>query len=155
MSSALAIILAAGMAVGNGPEKVSGEREQWLDLRGEWEGTLMHGIGQGSILIREGIWCLNNMTDEGRGELRVGRGESRWLGIYRQDGDRLIICNREARQGRPKWSVSEITPGLTCLGPTLNNTLGLQTLKELDQLLAVKFPGERARVPVGQRLVQA
>jgi SRSO17 transposase len=53
-----------------------------------------------------------------------------------------------------KWSVSEITPGLACLGRALNNTLGLKTLEELDQLLAVKFPGERAGVPVGERLVQ-
>jgi hypothetical protein len=38
MSLALAMILAAGMTVGNGPEKVSGEVKQKLDLRGEWEG---------------------------------------------------------------------------------------------------------------------
>ena len=40
MSSALAMVLMAAMTVpGNGPEKVSGEVEKRLDLRGEWEGV--------------------------------------------------------------------------------------------------------------------
>jgi len=40
MSSAFAMILMATMAVpGNGPEKVSEEVEQRLDVSGEWEGV--------------------------------------------------------------------------------------------------------------------
>jgi hypothetical protein len=38
--SALAMILVAAMGLpGDGSEKVSGEMEQGLDLRGTWEGT--------------------------------------------------------------------------------------------------------------------
>jgi hypothetical protein len=46
MSSALAMILTAAMAVpGNGPEKVSGEIEDGLNLGGKWEGILYHRMG--------------------------------------------------------------------------------------------------------------
>ena len=50
MSSALAMVLMAAMVPGNGPEMVSGEVEQGLDLSGEWEGGIMEK--NGAVLYR-------------------------------------------------------------------------------------------------------
>jgi hypothetical protein len=99
--SALALVLAAGMVLGDGPGRTSGEVEQGLDLRGRWEGTYIAGIGQGGLMSREGIFGLDDLTDEGGGKLSSGRGKNRRLGIYRQDDDNLIFCIREAGKGRP------------------------------------------------------
>jgi hypothetical protein len=110
MSSALAMVLMAGMAVpGNdpNPEKVTGEVEQGLDLSGEWEGTSTDGIAMGEVrLVKDkGKATVHNpavraygrfgfkVVDEGGGRLRILIGERESLGIYRyQDDDHVIIC---------------------------------------------------------------
>lgn len=99
--TALAMILTAAMAdPGNGPDRVSAEMEQGLDLSGEWEGTWefhrresfrikltpteFHiDKGESTAILRNPI-----IFDEGKNKLRL-RGS---LGIYQQDGDRLLIC---------------------------------------------------------------
>lgn len=103
--SALAMILTATMAVvGNGPEKVSDEVEQRLDLKGEWEGTWNTHLGKRFLIrLTPTEFHLDNgettgvlrypMSDEGNGKLRF-RGR---LGIYQQDGDRLLICLAKTR----------------------------------------------------------
>jgi hypothetical protein len=114
MSSALAMVLTAAMAVpGNGPEKVSGEVEQGLDLRGEWEGTWRNPGWPGeaddliylsgtkfSISVKGSpfISFYHTIVDEGDNKLRFSEGLA---GIYRQDGGRITICLRAADKGRP------------------------------------------------------
>lgn len=109
--SVLAMILSIAMAVpGDVPEKESAEieKEQVLDLRGEWEGTLRSELGEvcgvridsqwmffDSDKITIG-WHISDFVDEGKGNLRfIGR-----LGRYRQEKDRLFICIGDAK-GRP------------------------------------------------------
>jgi hypothetical protein len=100
MSSALAMVLMAAMAVpGNGPENVSREVEQRLDLSGEWEGiyttdkeqTLRVHLNRYRVRLENDDCDFafdNSMVDEGRGRLRF----QGLLGIYQQDEERLIIC---------------------------------------------------------------
>ena len=118
MSSALAMVLTAAMAVpASGPEKVSAEMEQGLDLRGEWEGVwwnASHEAGQVEW-TRDG-WITGKFSynrfqylhcdmirDEGAGQFRYERfdGDREVFGIYRQDGDRLVLCIGRTGAGRP------------------------------------------------------
>ena len=117
MSSALAMILTAAMVVpGNGPEKVSGEVEQQgLDLRGEWKGSVMDApnkvfgaalaageLGRGYDWGWEEIPFLT-FTDEGAGRFRVRtRPGLVRLGIYWQEGYRLVFCLGEYDGKRPR-----------------------------------------------------
>jgi hypothetical protein len=115
--SALAMILTAAMAVpGDGPESVTGEvaRSQPLDLRGEWRGTVRNyyglyatvQVGGGRLKSEDKTMpggfaadCPVSFTDEGNGQLRMRLNDDQiYLGIYRQEGDRLIACfSREHR----------------------------------------------------------
>ena|SRR5262245_33573684 len=114
MSSALAMVLMAAMAIpGNGPEKVSGEVEQGLDLSGKWEAICYRpggGVlrGQASISEEGGLSisgqqgparrggqgrfhiAFGKVIDEGSGHIRSQN--SLGIGIYKQEGDRLLIC---------------------------------------------------------------
>jgi hypothetical protein len=123
----LLLVLAAGMAVpgmavpGIGPEKVSGEVEQGLDLRGEWEGTHQRPLGKPvAVRLRHTShlgWVLRathriggknvvelrplgTVTDEGKGCLKIGNGNT-LLGIYKWDGESLLICYRSVEVSRP------------------------------------------------------
>jgi hypothetical protein len=120
--SALAMILAAAMTVpGDGAEKVSAEiaASQPLDLRGEWNGVwetgrvnyavkhLVEGEACSYQQIPKGRWgpayLIPKFVDEGVGRLRLQWVEDGpCLGIYKQDGERLTICFRDARKGRPQ-----------------------------------------------------
>jgi hypothetical protein len=104
MSSALAMVLAAGMTVGSGPEKVSGEIEQRLDLRGEWEGTYQviggptwHArLGGGFLAVQTEVARSRlaiRFVDERNGKLRMGWGgrPPLTLGTYKQEGDRVVL----------------------------------------------------------------
>jgi hypothetical protein len=106
MSSALAMILAAGMAVPGDvpkPKQDLGEVQQELDLRGTWEGTL-HATDGNVYQIRitrdRCRWELKNrfaaeydnpFRDDGGGRLHLHDHPNR-LGIFRQESDRLTIC---------------------------------------------------------------
>jgi hypothetical protein len=128
MSSALAMVLMAGMAVpGNGPEKVSGEVEQRLDLHGEWEGVIEaaeQGIF-GSIRFADGkiyrAGCEAAMsrceiTDEGNGQLHLTISTIAYIGIYRRERDELLIAfrNTEDRK-RPTTFQADGEQGLLIL----------------------------------------
>lgn len=105
MSSALAMILAAGMTVPGDvpkPKQDLDEVQQELDLSGTWEGTL-HATDGNVYQIRltrdRCRWKLKNrmaeydnpFRDDGGGMLHLHNRPDR-LGIYRQESDRLIIC---------------------------------------------------------------
>jgi hypothetical protein len=93
------VLMAAMPVPGSGPEKVLGEVEQGLDLRGEWEGTWdNHGgktmrvkLTEDKIHMNTGaviISVKNSIIDEGNGKLHY----EGVLGLYQQDGERLLIC---------------------------------------------------------------
>jgi hypothetical protein len=113
--STLVLVLAAGTAMGNGPEKVSGEVEQRLDLSGKWEGVWWF-YTDGRLQVSSRDSCLVgvrkpgadnwvgssidtcNFIDEGHGKLRGtwDLTDREIYGIYRQDGERLLLCFSEA-----------------------------------------------------------
>ncbi|HTU21909.1 MAG TPA: hypothetical protein VMG10_27975 [Gemmataceae bacterium] len=106
MSSALAMILtAATMIPANGPEMVSAEFVQGLDLSGKWEGTLWTKQGEvGRVQIDPKViliesagdtvgFSTSNLIDEGDGKLDF-KGH---LGLYRQADDVLLICVGDAK----------------------------------------------------------
>jgi hypothetical protein len=98
MSSALAMVLTAAMAVpGNGPEMVSAEMEQKLDLRGEW----VIPLPDGSEITASGedITHAWKLRDEGNGHFRMTLtflgSEAPMEGTYRQDGDQIALSVRD------------------------------------------------------------
>ena len=119
----LVLVLAAGMAVpGIGPEKVSEEIEQGLDLDdGDWKGLwwldghaeILRAVSDKQVLggVRwkagsdSGAFIyIFDITDEGNGRLR-GKwnvSDQRIHGIYQQDGRRLVLCLAEITRSRPK-----------------------------------------------------
>lgn len=114
MMPILALFVAAGLMPSSGPEKISGEVVQdALDLSGKWEGTLdpyetsMDNGGQISVKYHPAFSELfgTEIVDEGDGRLRMQWGErncrSTHKGIYRQNGDHLIICFQRADYGVP------------------------------------------------------
>ena len=118
MSSALAMVLMAGMAVpGNGPDKVSAEVEERLDLSGEWEGTLRSDKRQVCPVIiddgtskRCGFPALTTIhrshavnarfeVIEARdGKIRAKYCCDLCLGIYRWEANQLVICIRDVEE---------------------------------------------------------
>jgi hypothetical protein len=125
MMSALAMILTAAMMVpGDGPERVSGElaKPQRLDLSGEWKGQFTYGDRHATITLEgkmsgsifvvmpQEIQLIDlgpeRMTDEGNGRFSLRRDTKApeapdYLGIYKHEGDRVTICYRLTKYGRP------------------------------------------------------
>jgi hypothetical protein len=106
MSSALAMVLMTAMTVpGNGPEKVSGEVEQRLDLSGEWEGTWRLGKGKlldarlsgGNLTVQDNailVMRTIRFLDEGNGKGRLSCGGGSFIPAtyeYKQSEDHVII----------------------------------------------------------------
>jgi hypothetical protein len=114
MSSALAMVLMAAMAVpGNGPEKVLGEVEQRLDLRGQWEGMVSHiegklltaRLGDGILFELDGstlAWGFDGweFSDEGAGRFRLLLSGMGYQGIYKWEGNRVTLSYRPNGIGR-------------------------------------------------------
>jgi hypothetical protein len=103
------VLMLAMVVPANGPEKVSAEMEQGLDLRGEWEGVYCYEgyapsdfwLDGRSVGPRGEISTSPfELVDEGEGRLRLTWAD-RYLGIYRQEGDQLMICFRNVEEGRP------------------------------------------------------
>jgi hypothetical protein len=102
--SALAMVLAAGLAVGDGPERVSGEVARGLDLHGEWEGTIRHSFGEDHPVVLDkdrvlteddGLLSLGfflEISDEGKGKVQIRLGGSARAGIYKHEGEDVVIC---------------------------------------------------------------
>jgi hypothetical protein len=122
MSSALAMVLMAAMTVpGSGPEKVSSDVDERLNLGGQWTVTYHCVSGQTDewvAIVEGGHFKLRSkdktltinfgeVQDEGRGNIRWTGGPRELLGIYRRYGDRVIISFREASTGRPKYFNTE------------------------------------------------
>lgn len=124
--STLVLVLAAGITVsGNGPEMVSGKVEQRLDLSGEWKGTWqlpdgqftpafsteqrIPGVPEGGIIVGEewdgrSIFIRrDSLIEEESGYFSLRfKGRRGSLGIYQQDGDRVVLCFRIAGKGYPR-----------------------------------------------------
>jgi hypothetical protein len=114
--STLVLVMAAGMMLGEGPAKVSGEMEQGLELSGEWEG-LWHDGKSGRCLqlqISGGVMTgdcgdvnlaplsVNRVVDEGSGKFHLSWPKKEVaFGIYKQDGDCVTLCCSHPGQGRP------------------------------------------------------
>jgi len=112
--SAAMIALVAGMAVASGPERIPGEVKQTLDLRGYWEGTwntILDGkpdtwkarLYPGGLEIEtfgQGLAGPCQIVDEGSGKCQVTWYSDR-LGIYKWEGDRVIICYDRGNGQRP------------------------------------------------------
>jgi hypothetical protein len=113
--SAFVLVLAAGMVVGSGPEKVSAEVEQGLDLtRGKWEGFWLDARGRtrtvvlrpwrpDRVLVGCGPAYPFACRDEGRGAIRGNFCGEPFVGIFRWDGECLTLCVREVAKGRPAF----------------------------------------------------
>jgi hypothetical protein len=114
MSSALAMVLTAVMAVpGNGPEMVSAEMEQGLDLRGRWEGSWQEHGRSAPVRVQMAVenGCVRliaipfrglsrvEVVNEGEGRVRLEWFSKAFLGIYQQKGDRVVLCLRLASRG--------------------------------------------------------
>jgi hypothetical protein len=116
--SALAMILTAAMATpGDGAEKVSAVMVQrGLDLSGEWKGDFTSSNGKiFKGKMKESVFVLTPgekplidlgpkyITDEGNGRFAIGRGANGpvFVGIYKDEGDKLTICLCATQYGRP------------------------------------------------------
>jgi hypothetical protein len=111
--SAFMMALAAGMAVGNAVDGTSTEAHQGLDLRGSWKGELsVNGHDPAPVYASSAVlittqWRIADhawtLTDEGEGKgVRIEIWGQHFAGIYRQEGDRLTICFRNALLDRPR-----------------------------------------------------
>jgi hypothetical protein len=100
MSSALAMILTAAMAIpGDGPEKVSAEMEQGLDLSGTWKGFNGDRVMEDRFKLL--IAKSDSWVDEGAGQVRFKIRGLTYYGMYEQRGDRLKICFAGGGKDRP------------------------------------------------------
>jgi hypothetical protein len=110
---ALAMILTAVLVVpGDVPERESCEVEQGLDLRGDWEGTIIYKDNRTDCVTlahcRLIVWSWSSvdlrswkMREEGRGKFRVVFDLRDYLGIYEWRGDTVVLCIRPMSKGRP------------------------------------------------------
>jgi hypothetical protein len=108
---ALAVLLVGAMVPGNNPERDSGEIRLTapLDLRGKWQGiwrdhpkgeTSPIGYRDGAIYMPGGHFPCE-IVDDGEGRLHFTQRWEGYIGIYQQDGSRVIICYCDRRYGRP------------------------------------------------------
>jgi len=116
--AALVMAFVAGMAVGNGPERVSTEAEQGLCLKGWWEATWQYISDDGEVSTMQGMFKDGHHVgpdgqidipytwkDEGNGRCRLNESEGNntefHLGIYKQESHSLTICLNYGGNGRP------------------------------------------------------
>ena len=108
-----ALVLMAAVTA-SGPEMVSGEVEQRLDLSGVWEGSWQEygrsplvrvqrmEVKNGSVrLITTAFRGLSRVEviNEGDCRVRLTWFATEYLGIYQQKGDRVVLCLRRVRRG--------------------------------------------------------
>jgi hypothetical protein len=118
--SALVMALVAGMAVGNGPERVSTGTEQRLCLDGEWAGTLQgwpfstQGEVRDVSINSNSIWVSTRFekcsavckwVDLGKGKVLVNMSGYILQGTYNREAGRLVICLKEpiVQPGEPSF----------------------------------------------------
>jgi len=133
--AALAMALVVGLALASGPERISSEAEQRLAVNGHWEGTWQTvSVSTGILLtskatLKPGLLTLNlggeverlfcRFVDEGKGRCRMVVGKkSTWLGIYKREGERLIICLDDENSGhRPATFQADKVQSLLTIRP--------------------------------------
>jgi hypothetical protein len=97
--SAFVLILAAVMARGGESKAGPAEGNPSLDLRGSWEGTFQSAGASCRIGAHDGvIWTDYFPEDairiviEGEGKVSLFNGGGRLRGIFKWEGDQLVIC---------------------------------------------------------------
>jgi hypothetical protein len=130
--NALVMALAAGLAVGNGPEPVSPE-EAFLSLDGVWKGTWREGKDDPALVtLRDGRVCLEKgprvicllhfkAAEECTGKVRFDFAGDVRLGICKWEAGRLVIClgrtggdrptSFRGGDGQPLLTLRRIKPG--------------------------------------------
>jgi hypothetical protein len=113
--SALVVVLAAGMATGDSPDKGS-TAVAWsgLSLDGRWEGTSRTAKATFRVEVDKGMitWtcefpCRWAPRDEGDGRFSLVLADRRtYPCIYKWDGDRLVFCIGKPGR-RPKEFTTE------------------------------------------------
>ncbi len=114
------VLALAGLTCGDGGPGTGAAAEdvrRGLHLRGRWEGVLRNEHGEVFTATLEGNVLLTYVilshkvavTDEGQGRLRLRWAFRDHLGIYHQEGDRLLIAFRDDSRGRPAsfWPAGE------------------------------------------------
>jgi hypothetical protein len=125
--SATALVLLAGFVIGSDPQPVSTETDVHFSLDRDWEGTwegqcldpyiimnlkLPRTYNKVKVVLRPNGFNLSGdavslgqgwgpptrWIDEGKGRFRVA---GLYLGIYKREADRVIICMKWAEHGRP------------------------------------------------------
>jgi hypothetical protein len=118
----LTMALAAALLAGSGPEKVSGETVQRVDLRGAWSGTWQDwdGSHRNATLYNDGVQYPSErgltgksagddhilfipvdwIVDDGNGRFHI----LHWgqLGVCEIQGDQLSLCFGPASRGYPR-----------------------------------------------------
>jgi hypothetical protein len=133
--SALVLTLAAGLAMADGQGSgLTRTEERGLRLDGQWQGSLLGWPSQlyfvqsvnpdGIVLMGAGSTggaCPLRWVDEGHGRMRFvqSNGQTAALGIYKWQGDCLMICFRPCQvgAGRPTEFRAEGVDGLLILKP--------------------------------------
>lgn len=134
MPSLLFFLSVTTIIPSSGTEKTLAEIDQGLDLRGQWTGvwclgkdnilvaSLWSGIARenkGDVYQLRGIGnkfellCrFESLVDEGSGKCHFHSSYNgkHYLGIYRREGEKIILCFQEVRYGRPRiFRVSEFS----------------------------------------------
>jgi hypothetical protein len=107
--SGFVMLLGVGLAPGDGLEAVSSELAmRRLCLDGEWVGEYagIFPVYLDNGEIRLAHWRARGascgaIVDEGDGKLRLAGGRHVKLGIYSQQGDRVVICVHTGVGRRP------------------------------------------------------
>ncbi len=112
MASTLATILMAAIVVpGDVPEKRPAEMVRELDLSGEWEGTwesrdviraeMKHGIIRASGKLEDRLCGRCQVIFASESLVKVDYEGRAFQGIYKLDGERLLICIGPTSEKRP------------------------------------------------------
>jgi hypothetical protein len=101
--SAVVLLLAAGLAPGDGPGAVSAEVAEGFEFPGEWECVQFNG----SVFTYRGTAAGSTylqtfgLTPEGAGKPHLSRAGRPLPGIYQWKGNSFIVCFRSPRCGLP------------------------------------------------------
>jgi hypothetical protein len=114
--STLVLAMALWAAPGNVPEGISPDAEQPLRMSGKWVGPLKKDGSRScwevsrrgpalylTLLEGNDLRTECTLVDEGSGRLRLEIPGATFLGIYRWEGDRVVMCFGVPCKGRPTF----------------------------------------------------